>query len=392
MSNPDLDELEAELGGPLEVQAKPKLSPEEARVVAGFEEIVAFFSEHGRAPLHGENRDIFERLYATRLDTMRRQTRFHHLLAQLDLAGLLQANVDNPESMSEDELLEELGGKADDIAQLRHVKPRSEVRAVPDDVAQRKQCVEFEKFKPLFQQISEDLKTGTRQTRPFGKDTEILSGQFFVVGGQIACIASVGEELRAPNGEWDARLRVIYSNGTESDLLRRSMQRALYKDEAGRRITELETKAGPLFATPEADTIESGTIYVLRSQSNLPLIAENRELVHKIGVTGGKVETRISNAKYDPTYLLADVEIVAAYELFNINRSKLERLIQKFFESAQLDIEIKDRFGKPVKPREWFMVPLSVIDEAVARIKDHTITEHVYDASKAEIVRGSQRQ
>jgi len=235
------------------------------------------------------------------------------------------------------------------------------------------------------------MKDGIRQTRPFGKDAEIKAGQFFIVGGQFAYIASIGEAFRTPYGEWDARLRVIYSNGVESDLLRRSLQRALYKDEAGRRVTEPEAKAGPLFERQDADASESGTIYVLRSNADLPLIVENRELVHKIGVTGGKVETRICDARNDPTYLLADVEIVASYELFNINRSKLESLIQKFFEPARLDIEIVDRFGKPVKPREWFLVPLNVIDDVVARIEDHTITQYRYDAARATIVRIDQQ-
>jgi len=387
MSNLDLDELEAELGGPLEVKATPELSPEQARVVAGFEEIVKFYSEHDRAPQHGENRDIFERLYAARLDALRRQPRFHDLLADLDAQGLLQTPDSDLETLDEDALLQELGGLDEDITNLRHVKPRSEIRTSPEDIAERKRCADFAKYEPLFEQIAGDLKRGIRQTRPFGKDTQIKAGQFFVVGGQFAYIASVGEKLRAPNGEWDARLRVIYSNGVESDLLRRSLQRALYKDDAGRRVTEPEAKAGPLFEQPDADAGESGTIYVLRSHADLPLIRENRELVHKIGVTGGKVETRISNAKNDPTFLLADVEVVATYELFNINRSNLENLIQKFFDPARLDIEIVDRFGKPVKPREWFLVPLNVIDEIVARIEDHTITEYRYDAESAALVR-----
>ncbi len=298
MSNLDLDALEEELGGPLETKAKPKLSPEQARVIAGFEDIVKFYSQHGRAPRHGENRDVFERLYAARLDALRRQPRFHDLLADLDAPGLLGMAGDEAKELDTDELLEELGGnEGGGITQLRHVKPRSEVRTA-DEIAERKRCKEFERFAPLFQQIDADIKGGIRQTRPFGKDTNIKAGQFFIVGGQVAYIASTGEEFKAPYGEWDARLRVIYSNGTESDLLRRSLQRALYKDEAGRRITEPE--AGPLFDQHNSDATESGTIYVLRSNADLPLIAENRQLIHKIGVTGGKVETRISDAKNDP--------------------------------------------------------------------------------------------
>ena len=122
---------------------------------------------------------------------------------------------------------------------------------------------------------------------------------------------------------------------------------------------------------------------MLRSKSDHPVVAANRDVLHKIGVTGGDVERRIANAKLDPTFLMADVEIVATYELYNINRTKLENLIHRIFDPARLDIEIKDRFGKPVIPREWFLVPLFVIDEAVEKIKDGTITGYTYDPKAA---------
>ena len=83
---------------------------------------------------------------------------------------------------------------------------------------------------------------------------------------------------------------------------------------------------------------------------------------------------------------MADVEIVATYELYNINRTKLENLIHRIFDPARLDIEIKDRFGNPVMPREWFLVPVFVVDEAVERIKDGTITDYVYDPKSAKLV------
>jgi len=180
-------------------------------------------------------------------------------------------------------------------------------------------------------------------------------------------------------------MRVIYSNGTESNMLLRSLQRALYKDEAGRRLTE--PNYGPLFSeTWDEDNIESGTIYVLRSLSKHPYVAEHRELIHKIGVTGGTVEARIANAAHEETYLLADVEVVATYKLSEINRSKLENLFHRIFAPAQLDLTINNPFGNAVRPREWFLVPLHVIDEAVQRIRDGSITNVVYDPSSARLV------
>jgi len=168
--------------------------------------------------------------------------------------------------------------------------------------------------------------------------------------------------------------------------LLRSFQRALYKDEAGRWITT--PSAGPLFDQSDAaEGDETGTIYVVRSKSSDPQIAPHREVLHKIGVTGGDVEQRVASAATDATYLLGDVEIVATHTLRNINRTKLENLLHRFFSAARLDMEIRDRFGDPVKPRKWFLVPLPVIDEVVKRIKDETIVDYRYDPASASLKR-----
>ncbi len=137
----------------------------------------------------------------------------------------------------------------------------------------------------------------------------------------------------------------------------------------------------------EADDVEAGTIYVLRSKSDNAFIAANREVIHKIGVTGGDVKARIANAKKDPTYLLADVEMVASFKLANINRKRLEALLHKFFASARLDLELKDRFGFEVTPREWFMVPLEAIQNAIEKLKEGTIQDYRHDPNSARIVR-----
>lgn len=395
MSDLDLDELRSELDDFTQPEKKGGRSPREERIIAGFEEIQRFVEKTGHAPRHGEHGDIFERLYAVRLDRLRALKECRSLLTQFDHQELLtdapMASGPPADSMDEDELLAELEGAAGspDITRLRHVRTSAEKREA-EEIASREKCADFERFKPLFQQVQADLESGHRITRPFVKDAGFLKadiqvGQFFILGGQTAYVAEVGELIKAPNGETDARLRVIYSNGTESDLLLRSLQRALYKDEAGRRITE--PSAGPLFDDQTGDGDQaSGTIYVLRSKSDHPLVVANREILHKIGVTGGSVGRRIANARLDPTYLMADVEIVATYELYNINRAKLETLIHKVFGAARLDVEIKDRFGQPIVPKEWFLVPLFAIDEAVGRIKDGTITGHVYDPKTAHLV------
>jgi hypothetical protein len=392
MADLDDDELLDALGvevAPLKVSSR---TPREERIIAGFEDILRFHQTHGRAPLHGEDCDIFERLYAVRLDQLRKLPEAQSLLAELDSPGLLSGaavTTTSVDDLDEDALLAELGVgdvplEQNDITVLRHVRSNTEKRAA-EEIADRTRCADFEKFQPLFEQVERELKSNVRKSLRFGRDASIAFGNFFILGGQLAYVAEVGEAIKAPNGESDARLRVIYANGTESNLLRRSLQRALYKDDTGRRLTDPDM--GPLFGdSPEPDDIESGTIYVLRSQSTHPFVSEHRELIHKIGVTGGKVETRIAGAAKDATYLLADVEIVATYKLHNLNRTRMENIFHRLFGSAQIEVTIDDRFGNPVKPREWFLVPLHVIDEAVERIRDGSITDVVYDARAARLV------
>lgn len=392
MADLDDDELLDALGVEVAPIKAGSRTPREERIIAGFEDILRFHEAHGRAPQHSESGDIFERLYAVRLDQLRKLPEARALLAELDKPGLLSGAPVVPaavDELDEDALLAELGATADpadqnDINVLRHVRPHVE-RQAAEEVAERTLCTDFDKFQPMFEQVEQELKSGVRKALRFGRDTSIDNGNFFIVGGQLAYVAETGEPFKAPNGESDARLRVVYANGTESNLLRRSLQRALYKDDSGRRLTD--TDMGPLFGDQaEPDDIASGTIYVLRSKSAHPFVAEHRELIHKIGVTGSKVEARIADAENDATYLLAPVEVVAEYKLHNLSRSKMESIFHRLFGAVQLDLTIEDRFGKPVKPREWFVVPLQVIDEAVQRIRDGSITELVYDPRTARLV------
>lgn len=389
----DDDALLEELGVEVDGAKATGRTVRDERIIAGFEEIQRFVDQHGHAPQHGEGRDIFERLYAVRLDRLRELPDCRAVIEPLDRQGLLAGTVlapsANADALDDDALLAELGVDVakSGISELKYVRTAAEKRAA-EEIANRAKCEDFEKFKGLFQQIQSDLHSGVRQTRPFELKADIKPGTWFIVGGQKAYVAEMGEVFTNDQGRTDARLRVIFDNGTESNMLMRSLQRSLNKDEAGRRITD--PVAGPLFADRQSeDDYASGTIYVLRSKSDLPLIAANRDLVHKIGVTNLNVSQRIAGARLQPTFLMADVEIVATYELFNVNRTKLENLIHRIFDPARLDIEVKDRFGNPVTPREWFLVPRFVIDEAVERIKDGTITGYVYDPKRAQLVERS---
>lgn len=399
---PDLDddELLEALGVEVAPIKADSRTAREERIIAGFEDILRFHEAQQRAPQHGESSDIFERLYAVRLDQLRKLPEARALLAGLDKPGLLRGASATPadvDELDEDALLAELGVSSDpsdhaDITVLRHVRPLAE-RQAAEEIADRTPCEDFDTFQPMFERVERELKDGVRQAIPFKGEASVEQGNFFIVGGQFAYVAEKGDEFETSSRQPDARLRLIYDNGTESNLLMRSLQRALTQDGNGRRLSDPD--AGPLFGplfgdTAEPDDIESGTIYVLRSLSKHPFVSEHRMLTHKIGVTGGKVQTRIADAENQATYLLAPVEVVAEYKLHNLSRTKLENIFHRLFSGVQLDLTIEDRFGKPVKPREWFVVPLQVIDEAVERIRDGTITELVYDPQTARLVRVAQ--
>lgn len=406
MSEMDLDELYAELSDFAKPAKGDAASPKEQRIIAGFEEIERFVEEHGRLPQHGEGRDIFERIYAVRLDRLRTLPECREILQGRDARGLLRAQHSHEftaavqedetpyrtaavsdELPSDDELAAELaaGLRGSDIGQLQHVRTREEIRAA-EEVAKRNPCLDFETFRPLLEKIKKELKSGERQSVKFQDNAEVRRGDLFILDGQTVLVADMGEEFVNDYGRPDCRLRVVYDNGTESDLLVRSLQRALNKDKASRRITEPDY--GPLFSGEEEEgDLPTGFIYVLRSKSEHPFVLENHQVLHKIGVTGGDVAKRVANAKKDPTYLLADVEIVGTFQLANINRKKLEALLHKFFADARLDLALQDRFGGKVEPREWFLVPFPVLEEAIEKIKSGTLGDYRYDVATAGLVK-----
>lgn len=369
--------------------ARDTQSATSQRIIVGFDEIERFVDEHGRLPVHGDDRDIFERIYAVRLDRIRQSPECRKVLKDSDPRGLLgdDADVTLDHDLTDEEILSALGDdvrQPDDLTQLVHVRSREEIKAA-EEIAKRTPCEDFEEFRPVFEKVQSELETGKRHSLKYKDDAEIRKGDLFILDGQTAYVANEGEQFISNYERPDRRLRVVYANGTESDLLMRSLQRALNRDKTSRRITE--PGFGPLFENVEEDgDTATGYIYVLRSKSDHEFIANNRSVVHKIGVTGGDVKARIANAKHDSTYLLAEVEVVATFKLANINAKRLEALIHKFFASARLDLKLKDRFGVEVESREWFLLPLSAIEEAVEKITEGSIGDFRYDPESARLI------
>lgn len=382
------------------LKVKPKLSAarsEDAAIAQAFEEICVFVDRHKFAPGEGPSdhkASVTERMLAMRLKTYRDKPDLAASLIDTDRHGLLSMPKQDEQAppASLDDILDDdddlLASPAEDIFTMRHARPSA---TLPEKRSERKPCPEFDKFSPLFNECVADIAAGRRKSLPFAREQEINAGDYFILNGIMAYVAEV-RDPHVRNGRKNARLRLIFDNGTEGENLLRSLATELYKDPNGRRISDPEV--GPLFGSePTTITVAApgdrvtGAIYVVRSLSPVPEIKRLEGALFKIGFTTSKVEDRLRGAQEDPTFLMAPVHPVRSWDAINLNANKVENLLHRFFAGARLDIEIMDRFGKPFKPREWFLVPLPVIEQAVQMLLDGSIVRHRYDVNKAAIVK-----
>lgn len=352
-----------------------------------FEELKGFIEENGREPeIEADN--IHEAKLAARLEKLRASPEALEALAPFDTDGLLgaESNSEKKTALTIDDVLSsDLLEDNDEIFQLKHVSVGTKKQTASEDMATRKKCPDFDSFKPLFKQIQEELDDGTLKTRGIKGVAEIQKGQAFILSGLIAYVVDMGEKKERRKGHHNARMRVVYSNGMESNLLLRSFGAALYKDKAAREIFSKDKET--LLTEEKHSLYRSGIVYVLRSKSDDPRVAPHRDYLHKIGVTTSDVKKRIASAPKDSTYLLADVEVVAEFTLYNMNLKATEKLLHAFFRNAQADIRIPDRFGEMVNPQEWFFLSLDAIKQATQLIKNNEITDYRYDAETAQLVK-----
>ena len=345
-------------------------------------EIEAFRIKHGRLPDPEALNHEEMRLGTIRIRMVR------ETVAPDQVSELLQS----PErSWRDDPLDDEVPDDLDDIfgddalavspdlIGLRHVTAASE-RHLPDHRADFRPCPNFHLFEPFFLDMQRMLDAGERNATVVEKYAVIepLEGDFFIRSGLLAYIAEK-TEMSSRGGARDHRLRVVFSNGQESDPLMSSFRKSLNDDKTSRVIQR--TGLGPLDPEWEADRLElSGTIYVARSLSTVQEIAENRMILHKIGVTSQQISRRIADARNDATFLMAPVEIVATYELKNLSRSKVESLLHRFFEAARpAELSVTDRLGKKIHPREWFYVLPEHVGQAAKLIEERRLHEYRYD-------------
>lgn len=365
------------------LRVKPSTPHQSAndRLISAFQQINEFFRENGREP-QPNSEDPHEFGLGSRLHSFRQNANHARLVVEYDIFNFLgmQKKPSSIEEIIKNDDLNLLGNVSDDIFRLIHI-PKNQT--TPDYIAQRKVCHNFQEFEGLFIQCQSDLAKGKRKLLPFANEQQINKGDFFVLKGVLTYVAAVGEKENA-KGKTNARLYCIFENGTESNMLLRSLARELYKD--GKRVTIQEDRLLDGLRGIENKDRETGYIYVLKSLSERPEI-QNIKHLYKIGFSRGPIEERIKNAAQEPTYLMAPVSILAAYQCFNLNPQKFELLLHKFFGNACLDIDIFNQNSQKSAPREWFIAPLDVIDQAIHLLINGEIINYQYDPIKKQIIR-----
>lgn len=382
--------FESDLLGLLAVD-EPKntpVSPQDSRLIDSFQEISDFYETNQRCPELGD--DIGEYRLASRLAAIKKDPKKVKTLLPYDYYNLLES--EETKSVSVEELISDdplglLDGddEADSIYTLSHVKPSERLR--PDYIAHRKVCKDFDLYEEAFQRIHDDLEHGRRRLVEF-KEGDLHEGCYYVLRGVVLYLEqnlAVKQKIEYKSGakvRQEGRTRCIFDNGTESSMLYRSLGKALKLD--GFCISDLIEKNESSVSIDSTD-VQNGYIYVLRSLSRAPQIRSIRNL-YKIGYCSGDVTTRIKNAVHEPTYLMNDVEVVLTVRCYNLDVPYLEASIHSFFSNVNVYFEVRDDEGIMHYPKEWFTVPLNIIEEVIPLIVDKKIDSYRYDKNLQMII------
>lgn len=372
--------------GLLNVKPKNKVLTSDDRLINSFEEINKFVQDNGREPQISS--DILENSLYYRLEGIRSNPQKINQLKDFDKNGLLQENMERQDPQTINDIFDDddLGllsdSKEQDIFKIEHISPKDREANSYDYVARQKKCKDFDKFEPLFKACQEDLKNKKRFIKKFKSELSIKEGAFLIYKGMLVYIDKVGE-FSQRNQRKQARLRCIFENGTESDLLRNSLAKPMYSE--GKIITENIDEALKGFSGITEEDKPTGYLYVLKSLSKDPQVKSVKDL-YKIGYSETTVEERIKNAINETTYLMAKVKIVASYKMYNTNTQKYEDLLHKFFDSARLSIDVIDNNGTRHTVREWFQIPFEVIQQAIVLFQTGEIVKYRYSREDRDIV------
>ncbi|RTL13429.1 MAG: GIY-YIG nuclease family protein [Neisseriaceae bacterium] len=366
--------------------AKPKAAPitADTRLIESFEEINRFIDDNQREPL--EANDVRERPLFIRLQGFRNDKARSELLAKYDRHKLLSKVLYEPKSIDDilqDDDLSQIFEDENSIFDLKHVSHISK-RQEADFVARRKICKNFAQYEPLFKECQAELKSGKRNLIKFNEQS-LTPNTFFIVNGVLGYLETIYDLIKDKNSKLDGRIYCVFENGTESNMLFRSLGKMLYQNgyivSSSNSDDIAEFSRGFNLVTDE-DT-QTGFIYILKSKSTNPKI-NSIENLYKIGYSTIPVEERIKNAENEPTYLMAPVEVISIYQCYNLNPQKFEHIIHTFFAKACLKLDVFGEDGKRYNPREWFILPLAVIEEAIAHIISGEISQYQFDAARQD--------
>lgn len=375
-----LDEILAD--DPLELlseaKAKTKSLNEDDRLAGSFEEINDFIEQNGHEPK--KLADMHERTLHARLDGIRKNPEKTEYLKPYDRCNLLEkVEINSIDDILNDDVFGLLEESEDDIFVLKHV-PKE--REQTDFVAQRKPCRDFAKYEELFKSVQNDLNQGKRKLVKFN-ERFFEDGNFFVLKGLLAYLQKIEKPQKDKFNKLDGRTKIIFENGTESNMLLRSFGKGLYED--GYFVSEHEERVLDKLAQITEKDAKSGYIYILESLSKDDKIATIKNL-YKIGYSTTDVKERIKNAINEPTYLMAPVRIVSVYETYNMNTQKLEQIVHKFFGKVCLNVDIFGSDAKRYTPREWFILPLEIIEQTIELIITGEIVDYRYNEKTEELV------
>ena len=369
---------EDELGLLDGIAIKPKTAQKEDSAVTVFLNLVDFYKRNHREP---DQSNPDEKTLYWQLMGYRARPELRAKVMHLDSVGLLKSSVaakilepekeeadteSNVKSLADifdDDDLDLLDDIDTSIYAVKHVSQKKD-KELPDEIASRKPCDDFFRYEKFFQDIHKVLPTKMVMKERIVQESDAKVGQVFILNGLFCLVDSIIKEDTGESKRENPRLRVIFENGTEIDLLKRSLTRALYKDKP------------------------TGYVYILSSETKAPALAQLKaagKLV-KIGYSTQDVHERIKNASKDPTYLEAPVNILASIQCFNLNPQKFENLIHAFLHKQRLGMTLISSKGKAYKPEEWFAVDMNTAVEVCKHIIDGTITQYRMDNTSGKIV------
>lgn len=360
------------------------------RLKDSFEEINDFIDQNKREP--EQSNDINERRLFSRLLALRKDFDKANILKDFDKHDLLKnvKEIKTVEDILKNDVLGLIGDHPEDIFNLKNLPKK---KTPTDFVARRKPCKNFHKYEDNFKKIQSDIRSGKRKLITF-RDNHLKEGRYYVLDGILLFLERIGDpnikefndKTAGKRKRFDPRIRCIFENGLESNMYLRSLQKEIYNN--GNTVIETNEESLEIFNQNLGVITENdkatGYIYILSSLSDDPRIQNVKDL-YKIGYCTTAVEERVKNADKDTTFLMAPIKIVSTYKVYNVSPKKFEDIIHDFFKERCLEIKVTDNSRLDRKPKEWYVVPLQIIEQVIQLIINNEISNYRFNTTSTMI-------